>query len=183
MSWRNRSHLIFLDLEATCAKDNLTIPRTDRETIEIGAVAIETKSGSIVSEFQEYVRPVVHKELTEFCRELTAIDQATVDGAAFFPHAFARFSEWVAGYPAAPIFTWGHYDKKQLLRDSRRHEIKFSVKNTFHDFKNIFYRRQKLLHRVGLEATLRQVGLDFEGRPHGALADAKNTARLIRFVL
>lgn len=182
MSWRNRTHLIFLDLEATCARDNIAIPRNDREVIEIGAVVVDTNTGHIISEFQEYVRPIVYKELTQFCKDLTGIDQASVDAAAFYPHAFQRFSDWVALNPAAPIFTWGHYDKKLLLRDSRRHEIKFPIKNAFHDFKNIFYRRQKLLPRSGLEATLRQVGLEFEGRPHGALADAKNTARLIRFV-
>jgi len=181
-SWRSRTQLIFLDLEATCDKNNLRILRNDREAIEFGAVAIETQNGNILSEFQEFVRPVVHKELTPFCKELTGISQETVDAAAFFPHAFARFGQWLCQYPNAPIFCWGYYDKKQLRMDCRRHELRFAIKHEFLDFKNIFYRRQKLLQRAGLEATLAQVGLRFDGRPHGALADAKNTARLVRFV-
>jgi inhibitor of KinA sporulation pathway (predicted exonuclease) len=80
------------------------------------------------------------------------------------------------------LFAWGHYDKKQLIIDCRRHEIQYTLPAGFLDFKGLFYKKQKLLKRSGLESTLQQVGLRFEGRPHGALADARNTARLWRFV-
>ncbi|GAB4422377.1 MAG: hypothetical protein OHK0011_01230 [Turneriella sp.] len=40
VNWKHHRHYIFLDLEATCAKDN-GFARTERETIEIGAVALD----------------------------------------------------------------------------------------------------------------------------------------------
>ncbi|MFO1471742.1 MAG: 3'-5' exonuclease [Turneriella sp.] len=179
-NWKFRKHYIFLDLEATCAKDN-GFARAERETIEIGAVAIDTEQ-RVVSEFQEYIRPVLHTTLTEFCTELTGITQAQVDAAAFFPHVFARFDGWVKNFDDVFLFSWGNYDRKQLLQDCRRHGIDYTLPGGFLDFKNLFYKKQKLLKRSGLGATLTQLGLTFEGRPHSALSDAKNTARLWKYI-
>ena len=179
-NWKYRKNYIFLDLEATCAKDN-GFARGERETIEIGAVAIDAEF-RIVSEFQEYIRPVLHTTLTEFCTELTGITQAQVDAAAFFPHVFERFVAWVAGFDDAFLFSWGNYDRKQLVQDCRRHGINYTLPAGFLDFKNLFYKKQKLLKRSGLGATLTQLGLSFEGRPHSALSDAKNTAWLWRYI-
>ncbi|WP_157210518.1 3'-5' exonuclease [Turneriella parva] len=181
VNWKFHRHYIFLDLEATCARDS-GIARAERETIEIGAVAIDAASNMTVATFQEYIRPVHHPSLTAFCTELTGITQATVDAAAFFPHVFARFSAWVAAIEDCFLFSWGHFDKKQLVLDCRRHQIEYTLPAGFHDFKGLFFKKQKLLQRAGLEATLVQLGLRFEGRPHGALADARNTARLWRYI-
>lgn len=179
-NWKNHPHYIFLDLEATCAQDN-GFARAERETIEIGAVALDSER-RVVSEFQEYIRPVLHKELTAFCTGLTGITQAQVDAAAFFPHVFGRFGTWVAGFDDAFLFSWGNYDRKQLVNDCRRHGIEYMLPKGFMDFKNLFFKKQKLLQRSGLGQTIAQLGLVFEGRPHSALSDAKNTARLFRYL-
>ncbi len=181
VNWKFHRHYVFLDLEATCARDS-GIARAERETIEIGAVVIAAASGTVAGTFQEYIRPVIHPTLTAFCTELTAITQAQVDSAAFFPHVFERFSKWVASIDDAFLFSWGFYDKRQLINDCRRHKVPYTLPRGFHDFKQLFFKQQKLLKRTSLEPTLIQVGLQFEGRPHGALADARNTARLWRFL-
>lgn len=180
LNWKFHKHYIFLDLEATCAKDN-GIARAERETIEVGAVALNAQR-QVISEFQEYIRPVLHSKLTDFCCELTGIRQSQVDTAAFFPHVFQRFSAWVSGLEDCFLFSWGHYDRKQLVQDCRRHGIEYTLPKGFMDFKNLFFKKQKLLTRAGLEATITQLGLRFEGRAHSALADARNTARLLRYV-
>ena len=182
VNWRDHRHYLFLDLEATCARDG-GIARAERETIEIGAVIIDGATGLRIADFQEYIRPVLHKNLTPFCTELTGITQPQVDAAAFFPHVFMRFSEWLAAFDDVFIFSWGAFGSKQLVVDCRRHDIKYSLPAGFLDFKNLFFKRQKLLQRSGLEAALKQVGFAFEGRPHTALSDAANTARLWRFIL
>src|SRR5688572_9524359 len=96
MNYKFRKHYVFLDLEATCAKDS-GFARAERETIEIGAVMLDAQH-RVVAEFQEYIRPVIHAELTAFCTELTGITQAQVNAAPFFPHVFARFGEWVNSF-------------------------------------------------------------------------------------
>ena len=82
-NWKFHRHYLFIDLEATCALDS-GIARAERETIEIGAVAIDAASGEAIGSFQEYIRPVQHPKLTAFCTELTGITQAMVDGAPAF---------------------------------------------------------------------------------------------------
>ena len=78
---------IILDLEATCT-DNRNI-YFDNEVIEIGAVKIENKQ--VIDEFQSFVRPVVNTELTEFCKNLTSINQSDVDNAEIFPNVLDNF--------------------------------------------------------------------------------------------
>lgn len=182
VNWKFHRHYVFLDLEATCALDS-GIARADRETIEIGAVVIDAASDTTAGTFQEYIRPVLHPKLTAFCTELTAITQQQVEAAAFFPHVFERFSAWVAAIDDPFLFAWGFYDKKQLIADCRRHKIAYTLPGGFHDFKNLFFKQQKLLKRASLAPTLEQLGLQFEGRPHGALADARNTARLWQYIV
>ena len=51
------------------------------ETLEIGLVVIDLESLEIVDEFQRFVRPQINPTLTDFCKKLTSIQQADVDGA------------------------------------------------------------------------------------------------------
>ena len=81
--WPDDIQLLVVDLEATC--DARGFPRAERETIEIGAVLVEPVHLEVVKEFQSFVRPVRHPHLTDYCRELTGIEQHDVDAAPSFP--------------------------------------------------------------------------------------------------
>ena len=48
-----------------------------RKTIEIGLVVIDLETLEIVDEFQRFVRPQINPFLTDFCKELTSIQQRT----------------------------------------------------------------------------------------------------------
>lgn len=178
-NWKFHRHYLFIDLEATCALDS-GIARAERETIEIGAVAIDAASGEAIGSFQEYIRPVQHPKLTAFTNSPASRRQRSK--RQHFFRMYSRVSRPGSTVLKTLFFAWGHYDKKQLIIDCRRHQIQYTLPAGFLDFKGLFYKKQKLLKRSGLRATLQQVGLRFEGRPHGALADARNTARLWRFV-
>lgn len=65
------NHLIVLDLEATCDIDG-RLPANEMEIIEIGAVILDARY-QIVSEFQQFVKPIKHPVLSDFCRSLTHI--------------------------------------------------------------------------------------------------------------
>lgn len=109
---------IIFDLEATCWKDE-QLP-AEMETIEIGAVALD-ENGEVQSEFGCFVRPVVHPQLSDFCRELTSIKQNDVDGAETFAVAFARFVEWAqSGGEPLTLVSWGAFDPRQLQLDCAR---------------------------------------------------------------
>lgn len=84
-------YLYCVDLEATCDEvDESESPRPlgvipdQMETIEIGLVVIDLETLEIVDEFQRFVRPQINPILTSFCKQLTSIQQAKVDGAGTY---------------------------------------------------------------------------------------------------
>ena len=63
---------VVLDFEATCDKDR---KMETQEIIEFPLVLVDAKTLKQVDEFRTYVRPTFHPELTNFCKELTGIQQ------------------------------------------------------------------------------------------------------------
>ena len=174
-------HILIVDLEATCCRDH-SITRHEREVIEIGAVIFDANRAEVVADFQRQVRPVRHARLTEFCTQLTGIGQSQVDSAATFPVVFAEFSTCIQQFPEIVFMHWGSYDRKALMADCQFHNIAYTLPETSIDFKKLFYNKMNLGKRAGLNDTLQKVGLSFEGKPHSALSDAKNMARLVEML-
>merc|ERR1711998_542363 len=67
---------LVVDIEETCKNYGTLNPV---EIIEFSAIAMETATGTIVSEFHSYVTPEINPVLTEYCIETTGITQADVD--------------------------------------------------------------------------------------------------------
>jgi hypothetical protein len=81
-------YLYCVDLEATCdevglheSPRSLVVVPDQMETIEIGLVVIDLETLEIVDEFQRFVQPQINPTLTDFCKQLTSIQQSNVDGA------------------------------------------------------------------------------------------------------
>jgi 3'-5' exoribonuclease 1 len=100
-------HYIIVDLEATCWEKGTRPGR--QETIEIGAVRLDTPAGPAPKEFVSFVRPLIRPILSEFCVQLTGIRQEDVDYAAPFPLVFERFLNWIGHRPFV-LVSWGAYD-------------------------------------------------------------------------
>lgn len=171
--------LLVVDLEATCWE----VPEhraEQMETIEIGAVLVEPGKTGPASEFQTFVRPERHPVLSPFCRKLTTITQAEVERAERFPAAFARFLEWI-GDPHEVLFaSWGEYDMRQFQRDCRQHGVAYPFGRHW----NLKRAVARHLGRkpAGMSAILAELGLALEGTHHRGLDDARNIARVVRFV-
>ena len=117
----NPAFYLVIDLEATC-DESYKIPKPQTEIIEIGAVLADAATLEPVDEIGIFVRPVVHRQLTPFCTQLTSITQADVDGAPLFPKAIAALAAALKGRDFL-FCSWGDYDKNQLERDARRHGV------------------------------------------------------------
>ena len=88
----NPSYYMVANVETTCDADGQLDPR---EVIEVSLVAIEVKNLSIISDFQRYVRPEVHSELTPFCVAQTGIGQSHVDQSDVLEDVLEEIKEWV----------------------------------------------------------------------------------------
>ncbi|RPK19982.1 3'-5' exonuclease [Paenibacillus xylanexedens] len=174
---------IIFDLEATCGKE---IPDGESEIIEIGAVKLNDKL-EIVDEFQSFIRPVLHPQITYFCEELTSITQADVNNAPSFEDAYHEFIRWcgVIESPTGPIknapFTlcsWGYYDKKMLKTDCNRWGVPH---NEFTNHISVKHQHGPLIgikHGVGMASALQKLGIPLDGTHHRGIDDARNIAKI-----
>jgi inhibitor of KinA sporulation pathway (predicted exonuclease) len=141
-----------VDLEATCDRGNF--PRDQTEIIEIGGVLCDADSLEPFDEFQTFVQPIAHPQLTPFCIELTSITQDLVDTAPKFPEAIQRLADWLPG--PVRFCSWGEYDRNQLSRDRHRHKITLPLGEGHTNLKRLFAER----------AGTRPMGMAEIGRAH-----------------
>ncbi|PIC16177.1 hypothetical protein B9Z55_022868 [Caenorhabditis nigoni] len=87
-------NLLIVDLEATCDKDNFDYPP---EIIQISVRVLNTREKVIREDlsFDKLIRPVINPKLTDYCVELTGIDQESIDKADTFPEVYDQFSAWL----------------------------------------------------------------------------------------
>ncbi|XP_056890772.1 ERI1 exoribonuclease 2 [Takifugu flavidus] len=192
------SHLIVIDFESTCWREKNNY---SQEIIEFPAVLLNTCTGEVESEFHTYVQPQEHPTLSEFCTELTGITQMQVEAGIPLQICMSRFSRWLQNlqmnmglvFPNNPqmasaaaasrnlctFLTWSDWDLGVCLQyECRRKQIhKPDVLNSWIDLRGtyrLFYDRKP----KGLKGALQDLGIQFAGREHSGLDDARNTAQL-----
>ena len=171
---------VIVDLEATCWNDRNW--RDKMETIEIGAVMLESVHGPVIDEFATFIKPVVEMELSDFCTELTSIKQSQVDKAPYFGAAFHDFMAWIGDEPFA-FCSWGNYDLVQLQRDCERHNIEFPQSLMNHVNIKTEFSRVFDVKRCGMEKALQVLSIPLEGTHHRGIDDARNIAKIAMEVL
>ncbi|MCU0532523.1 MAG: exonuclease domain-containing protein [Hydrococcus sp. Prado102] len=178
----NYDYFLVIDLEATCC-DKQTIKRHEMEIIEIGAVMVDAKNLTTVSEFQTFIKPLRNPILTEFCQQLTSITQAEVDRAETYPDAIAHFKQWQLQYSNFIFGSWGDYDRKQFEQDSNFHKLSYPIASEHINLKRLFTENQNLKQRYGMAQALKLVGLNLIGTHHRGIDDTRNIVRLLPYIL
>ncbi len=177
----NPEFYLVVDLEATC-DENHRIPRGQTEIIEIGAVLVDAELLQPVDEFMTFVKPLVHRQLTPFCTQLTSIRQSDVDGAPNFRDAMLQFGKFIRGQDAL-FCSWGDYDRNQFEQDARRHGVRLPFRGGHMNLKKRFSDALGERRLYGMSAALRRVGLPLHGTHHRGIDDARNIARLLPWIL
>ncbi|TVU39574.1 hypothetical protein EJB05_13000, partial [Eragrostis curvula] len=174
-------HLVVVDFEATCEENARIYPQ---EIIEFPAVLVNAATGLLVSEFRTYVRPRHHPRLTAFCTKLTGIQQDQVDGGVEISEALAKHDAWLAASGAdknrLAVVTWGDWDCKTMLEFECR--FKGIAKPAYFDrWVNLRVPFEAAFGpgRRNLQEAIREAGLQWIGRLHCGLDDARNTAYLL----
>lgn len=179
-------HWLVIDLEATT--DDGGWPTEEMEIIEIGAVIVDTL-GREQDHFQSFVRPTRRPQLTDFCRQLTHIDQERVNGAPTLLQLQETFEPWLQCHLGSlqGWLSWGNYDHQQFEVEWRRQGIASALASLPHfNLKKLFNRQFKgrtERRQVGLNRALEISGLQFRGTQHRGLDDARNIARLLPLTL
>jgi inhibitor of KinA sporulation pathway (predicted exonuclease) len=177
----NKAYYLIIDLEATCSDDG-TVPRDEMEIIEIGAVMQNAHTFEVESEFQTFVNPVRHPNLTDFCTSLTGIVQEQVAGAPSFHEALEALKQWMQAFPDALFCSWGNYDRNQFIQDCEFHGLTYPFGPEHLNLKAKFAETVGRRKQAGIAGALRHLGMTFEGSRHRGIDDARNIARIVRRV-
>lgn len=177
-------YICVVDFEATCEEDNPA--GFQHEIIEFPMVLINTQTLEIVDSFQQYIKPELNPQLSDFCVKLTGITQKMVDEADLFPVVLERAVAWLqerelgTKYKYA-ILTDGAWDMSKFLNiQCRLSRIKYphfakkwiNIRKSYGNFYKVPRTQTKL------STMLDKLGLKYEGRPHSGLDDSRNIARI-----
>ncbi|KAI0652246.1 exonuclease RNase T and DNA polymerase III [Trametes meyenii] len=189
-------YLVVLDFEATCDDTNRVVPRGEMEIIEFPTVLYDLEQDKVEAIFHEYVRPTLHPTLTEFCTNLTGIQQTTVDSADTFPDVWARYQQFIRSHkiaeePSSAVFlTCGDWDLKTMLPlQLRASGLTETITPTgtlaspydrWINVKKSYQHLHGLRYPKGMDGMLRHAGMDLEGRHHSGIDDCRNILRIVR---
>ncbi len=175
---------IFLDLEMnTVNKKYKDIRRRcTQEVIEFGAFRL-TENNAGDGTFRCYVRSQYNSGITAEITCITGIQTCQVLQADTFAAAFAKFLLWCG--TDYEIYSWSDSDFIQLNKEMRLKGIPYTAEAEYlfshwHDLQKDYDSMFHLHRQMSLSMAVHNAGIEFRGRAHSALADARATADLYR---
>lgn len=150
------------------------------EIIEIGAVVVSLTGDSFVllAEQQIYVQPQWNKSLTSFCKNLTGIQQKQVDHSLPLEESIRLLDSWIVKNNVTAWGSWGKFDQRHFSSETKLKKLCNPLDTFLHlNIKQLFARKRG--HRVGLARAVQLSGLEFQGRHHSGVDDARNIAQLL----
>jgi 3'-5' exoribonuclease 1 len=178
-------YYLVLDYEATCDVDSGFDYLS--EIIEFPALLVDRSTLAIVDTFHQYVKPSFRPHLTEFCTQLTGIEQSMVDNSKPFPQVFEQFLEWlqqhVESLDTVICVTDGPWDLRDFLeKECIYHCIQRpTFMRRIIDLRKVFANSYNLkLSGGNLDVMLKALDMEFEGRPHCGMDDTMNIYRVFR---
>lgn len=175
-------HNIFIDLEMHPIPRSYTDEREicSQEVIEIGAVKLNEQNEEIGS-FCEFVKPAYVSKIYSKFKKLTGITTEDILDAAPLSDVLPRFIDWCGD--DYTIFSWSDSDIWQFLNETRLKGLEnldglTYMYNHWRDFQQEFCELLHLEKVMNLGRAVTLAGLDFSGREHDGLADARTTSLL-----
>ena len=189
MQWKK---IMIVDFEATCFQDNDADKPAgweaakDQEITEIGAVIYNLPQKEIEAVKSFLVRP--DGPMGAFCEELTSLTFEDVKGQPNLETTLkVDLKTWCKenkfDLNQHPWGSWGDYDRVQLFRECARKGIKYPFGRTHYNIKGLFSMLQGRSKGFGVGAALDILGLEFDGRPHRGVDDARMIATILRNVM
>lgn len=140
-----------------------------------------------MDEFRSYVKPTINPTLSEFCINLTGIQQSTVDQSPTFIQVLNEFQEFLARYSlfqsaSASFVTDGPFDIRDFITKQCKHS-KIKKRPAYFDIpwvniRKLFKDFYGLKENKNINGMLNHLQMQFKGREHSGLDDARNLAAI-----
>jgi inhibitor of KinA sporulation pathway (predicted exonuclease) len=170
---KHHARSIYIDVEQSCWTGPPP-PGMRQEIIEIGMVEMDLQTLEITSEKSHFVRPR-RWEISDRCTELTGITEDDIKSARSFPEVIASLTQEFS--PAKALCcTWGN-DAGLIAASCQAHGLRTPLRYLL-DLAHLFQGLFLLTQTASLRSAVEMLCLKFDGVPHGALVDARNTAQI-----
>ena len=185
---------IVVDFEATCWKNRKrkgkgTDDVSRSEIIQVGAIKLDEQF-EMIDLFESFVRPVLEVTLSDYCQELTGINQRDVDHADDWEIIGKQFYDWsTESKSAIPyFFAWGNMDEKFLNNEKNNKDILIDEMNFL---RSRWFNLQKIFNRFHLKGSKIQhsvisacelLRVSPKGFSHDALGDAENAMLILKAI-
>lgn len=173
---------IMIDLEMNkIEKQHRDQLKLSSELIEIGAVKMDDHF-EVLDTYQSYVSPdfgpMNHRIIA-----LTGITDDKLVGAPRFAEAMDDFAKWIGKEPAT-FYSWSLSDIRQFQTESAfkeyRGKILRRMEANWIDFQEEYSKLLGIEKKIKLKQAVAAADYEFTGAQHTALADAVNTAEILR---
>lgn len=173
--------VIVVDLEATCWFPRDKNMGQEQEVIAIGAakLVVDGRDYTVDPLHCTYVRPEF-SAVSEFCTELTGITQKELDqNGVSYKDALEVLRKACQG--PEYMYGWASFgldDRIFLQKQCKRFDVRYPLSENHHDIQGLLM-LMRGDRKTGLQKALKSFGLTFEGKPHNAMDDAVNAARVL----
>ena len=171
-----------LDFECTCDGE-WEFPN---EIIEFPVLFLHPKTLETEFVFRRFVRPTENPVILPYCTELTGIQQSDVDEACELETVLEEFQDFLDENELDILLvTDGPWDvEKFLVRECRRKGLplpRWCLK--WLDIRRRFQNAMSLDKWLNIEGMLCTLGMEFDGRQHSGIDDARNISRILKELL
>jgi inhibitor of KinA sporulation pathway (predicted exonuclease) len=175
---------LVVNIETTCDLNQRLDPQ---EVIELSVVALDPNTLSTIADFQRFVRPEVHPELSPFCVAETGIGQAYIDQSEVLEDVLEELSQWVeeltANSELIQVFSFTHSQLQVLKQQAQDEELDLPIwLETWVNLCATFKKHFQIKGFQTLDKALAYLGTttDESGEPeHTGLAKAHNATKLL----
>ena len=176
---------VFVDFEmATIGKDYKEQRRIWRhEIIEIGAVMLD-ESFSEIASFKRYVKPDYSRHISTTIFNLTGINDYFLNGCNGIQEELDAFAAWcLSSGDEVIVYAWSDSDLNQIQKEYLLKELVPSenlerICAAWKDLQALYDEAVEANCPTALHKALASIGVDFDGKMHDALDDARNTATI-----
>ncbi|KAF2299283.1 hypothetical protein GH714_031271 [Hevea brasiliensis] len=148
----------------------------------------KSATGQLEACFETYVRPTCNQLLSDFCKDLTGIQQIQVDRGVTLSKALLRHDKWLEKKGIKntnfAVVTLSNWDCRVMLESECRFK-KIWKPPYFNRWINLRIPFREVFGgvRCNQKEAVKMAGLAWQGRAHCGLDDAKNTALLLALLM
>jgi inhibitor of KinA sporulation pathway (predicted exonuclease) len=170
--------LLCIDLEATCWEGQAPDGQFS-EIIDVGICIVDTQKMSLMNTGTSLIVRPRHSTVSPFCTQLTGYQQSDVEKGMSLQEAcnilrkeyLSRDYAWCS---------YGDYDRKMFLRECTNKNVPYPFSDTHINAKAaVNFLIPQRTTSIGLQDTVKALGVHWEGRAHKGSIDALHLARVM----